>query len=43
MPTRNQETGAATPEEIDSDLLVSFQESPVEAWVNCGLPWGLVH
>ena len=35
--TRTQEKGAVTPEETESDLPVSVQESPVEAWVDSGL------
>ena len=34
--TRTQEKGAVTPQEIDSDLPVSVQKSPVEAWVSGG-------
>ena len=30
--------GAVTPQEIDTDLPVSVQESPAEAWVDSGLP-----
>ena len=33
MDTRTQEKEAVTPEETDSDLPGSVQESPVEAWV----------
>ena len=29
--------GAVTPQEIEPDLPVSVQESPLEAWVNSGL------
>ena len=39
--TRTQEKGAVTPQEIDPDLPVSVQESPVEAWVNSVLPLGI--
>ena len=37
---RTQEKGAATPQDTDPDLLVSVQESPVEAWVGGGLLQG---
>ena len=37
---RTQEKGAVTPEETEPDLPVSVWESPVEVWVNSGLPWG---
>ena len=37
VPTRTQEKGEVTPQEIDPDLPVSVQESPVEAWFNSGL------
>ena len=29
-----------TPQETESDLPVSVQESLAEVWVNSGLPWG---
>ena len=32
--TRSQEEGAVSPQETESDLPVSVQESPVEAWVD---------
>ena len=40
--TRTQEKGAGTPQETDSDLPVSVQESLVEVWVGSGLlqGWG---
>ena len=38
--TRTQEKGAVTPQETDSDLPVSVQESLVEAWVGGGLLQG---
>ena len=40
--TRAQEKGAVTPEETDSDLPMSAQESQVEAWVDGSLlqDWG---
>ena len=41
--TRTQENGAVTPQETEPDLLVSVQESPVEAWVGCGLSRGQGH
>ena len=39
---RTQEKGAVTPQETDSDLPGSVQESPAEAWVSGGLlqGWG---
>ena len=40
---RTQEKGAVTPQETEPDLLVSVQESPVEVWVDSGLPWGQGH
>ena len=36
MFTRTQEKGAVTPQETESDLPVSVQESLVEAWVGGG-------
>ena len=36
--TRTQEKGAVTPQETEPELPVSVQESPVEAWVDSGLP-----
>ena len=41
--TRTQEKGAVIPQEIDPDLPVSVQESPVEAQVSDGLLQGLGH
>ena len=41
--TRNQEKGAATPQETDPGLPVSVQESPVETWVGNGLLQGWGH
>ena len=41
--TRTQEKGAVSPQETDSDLPVSVQESPVEAWVGGGLLQGWGH
>ena len=40
--TRTQETGVVTPQETDSDLPGSIQESLMEAWVDGGLlqGWG---
>ena len=38
--TRIQEKGAVTPKENDPDFPVNVQESPVEAWVSCGLLQG---
>ena len=32
--------GGRSPEETEPDLTVSVWESPVEVWVNSGLPWG---
>ena len=40
VDTRTLEKGAATPQETDPDLPVSFQESPAEAWVGRGLLQG---
>ena len=40
VPTRTQEKGEVTPQEIDSDSPVSVQESPAEAWVSSGLLQG---
>ena len=36
--TRTEEKGAVTPQETEPELPVTVQESPVEAWVNSGLP-----
>ena len=36
--TWTQEKGAVTPQETEPELPVTVQESPVEAWVNSGLP-----
>ena len=41
--TRTQEKGAVTPQKTDLDLLVSVQESLVEAWVGGGLRQVLEH
>ena len=41
--TRTQEKGAVTPQETDSDLPGSVQESPAEAWVGGGLLQGWGH
>ena len=38
--TRSQEEGAVTPQEIDPDLPVSVQESPMEEWVGSRLLQG---
>jgi len=35
--TRTQEKGVLSPQEMDPDISVSLQESPVEAWVSSGL------
>ena len=40
MFTRTQEKGAVTPQETESDLPVSVQESLVEVWVGGGLLQG---
>ena len=37
ISTRTQEKGAVTPQETESDLPVSVQESLVEVWVGGGL------
>jgi len=34
---RTQEKEAVTPQETEPDLPENVQESPVKAWVNCGL------
>ena len=34
---RTQEKEAMTPQETEPDLPENVQESPVKAWVNCGL------
>ena len=41
-PCAHQDPGerSSDPQETDPDLPVSVQESPAEAWVNSGLPWG---
>ena len=39
-PCVHQEKGTVTPQETDSDFPMSVQESPAEAWVDSGLPWG---
>ena len=36
-PTRTQEKGGVTPQETDTDLPVSVQESLAEPWVGGGL------
>ena len=41
--TGTQEKIAMTPQETESDLPVSVQESLAEVWVNSGLPWGQGH
>ena len=41
--TKTQEKGAMSPQETDSDLLVSVQESPTEARVSGGLLQGQGH
>ena len=41
--TRTEEKEAVTPQETDSDLPVSVQESLVEAWVGSGLLQGRGH
>ena len=38
--TRTQEKGAVTPQETETDLPLSVQESLVEVWVNGGLVQG---
>ena len=38
--TRTQEKGTVTPQKTEPYLPVSVQESPAEAWVDSGLPWG---
>ena len=38
--TRTQEKGEVTPQETDSDLPISAQGFPVEAWVSGGLLQG---
>ena len=43
VQTRTQEKGAMIPQETQPDLAVSVWESPVDAWVNSGLPWGQGH
>ena len=40
MHTRTQEKGAVAPQETDSDLPISVQESPAEAGVGRGLDAG---
>ena len=37
--TGTQEKIAMAPQETESDLPVSVQESLAEVWVNSGLPW----
>ena len=37
MCTRTQEKRVLDPQETDTDISVSVQESPVEAWVSSGL------
>ena len=41
--TRTQEKGAVTPQETDSDLPMSVQESLAEMWVGSGLLQGWGH
>ena len=41
--TKTQEKGAVTPQETDSDLPVSVQESLAEVWVGGGLLQGQGH
>ena len=41
--TRAQEEGAVTLQEIEPDLPVNIQESPVAAWVDSILPLGQGH
>ena len=41
--TRSQEKGAVTPQETDPDMLMSVQESLVEAWIGGGLLEGQRH
>ena len=41
--SRTQEKGSVTPQETESDLPVSVQESPAEVRVDSGLPWGQGH
>ena len=41
--TRTQEKGGVIPQETEPELPVSVQESPAEAWVDSGLPWGQEH
>ena len=41
--TKTQEKGEMSPQETDSDLLVSVQESPTEARVSGGLLQGQGH
>ena len=43
LHTKTQEKGAVTPQEIESDLPVTVQESPAEAWVDSGLLQGQGH
>ena len=43
VPTRTQEKGAVTPQETEPDVPVSVQKSPVEAWLDDGLPRGQGH
>ena len=42
-PCVNQDPGEVTPQETDSELPVSVQESPAEAWVSSGLLQGRGH
>ena len=41
--TRTQEIGGVTPQETEPDLPESVQKSPVEMWVDSGLPRGQYH
>ena len=43
MCTRTQKKREVTPQETDPDMLVSVQESPVDAWVSGGLLEGQRH
>ena len=43
VSTRTQDKEAMIPQEIDPDLPVNVQESPVDVWVDSGLPWGQSH
>ena len=43
VSTRTQEKGEVTPQEPESDLSISVQESPAKVWVYSGLPQGQGH